>query len=145
MLGWLISVYRLGLPALRDARGDVEEVRSLMIGATGSSAVPRPTDADTLIASWQTGLNGAGWLSELVANGQALSTRRGGYADTFLIRCRDFAARRAPGLPHEKPTWVAGAEDVVTERWLGRTTVDDQLLGECDLDTWLLVEVWDES
>src|SRR4051812_25035760 len=97
----MITVYRFGLSTLRDARGDVEGMRSLMISATGSRAVSTSTDADTRIASWQAGLDGTDWLTELVATGRALSTSRGGYPDTYLIQCRDFAIRRERGLPHE--------------------------------------------
>ena len=59
--------------------------------------------------------------------------------------CRDFRARLHQGLPNEFPTWVAGVGDVMTDRWIGRTTVDSQAVEQIEPDEWLLVEAWDES
>lgn len=145
MLGWLISISRCGSRTLREARGDAEAMRSLLVETTGSADVPESTDADQRIATWQAGLGGLDWLDPLVSGGRAVSTSRGGYPETYLIFCQDFIALLDKGLPHERPAWVTDPGDVVTDRWLGRTTVDGDALAQCDRDEWLLVEAWDES
>jgi hypothetical protein len=145
MLGWLIIVSRCGSRTLREARGNADAMRSLLIETTGSANVPESTEADTRIATWQTGLYGTDWLTQLVTRGRAASTSRGGYPETYLIRCREFTTRLDEGLPHEYPTWVSGPDDILGDRWLGRTTIDAETLAQCDPDEWLLVEAWDES
>ena len=145
MLGWLITVYRCGSRTLREARGDADAMRSVLVETTGAPTVSESTDADARIATWQTGLGGTAWLTHLVTRGRALSTSRGGYPDTYLIHCRDFATRLDEGLPEEHSAWIAGVDDILTDRWLGRTTIDTEMLAQCDPDEWLLVTVWDES
>src|SRR5205807_891763 len=77
MLGWLISVSRCGSRALREARGDADAMRSILIETTGSADVPKSTDADQRLATWQTGLGGLDWLDPLVSSGRAVATSRG--------------------------------------------------------------------
>ncbi len=145
MLGWLISVSRCGSRILRDGRGDADAMRSLLIETTGSADVPESTDADPRIATWQTGLGDLEWLDPLLSSGRALSTSRGGYPETYLIPCRSFMARLDDGLPDERPKWGTDPGDILSDRWLGRTTIDTDTLTRCDPDEWLLVEAWDES
>lgn len=145
MLGWLISVHLCGTRVLREARGDADALRSLLLETTGSGNVPASTDADERIAIWQTGPCGLDWLERLVSTGRALSTSHGGYPENYLVLCRDFMALLDDGLPDERPLWRSDPGDTVTDRWLGRTTIDGDALARCDPDAWLLVEAWDES
>ena len=145
MLGWLISVSRCGLRTVREARGDADAMRSVLIETTGSADVPESTDADQRLATWQTGLGGLDWLDPLISSGRAVATSRGGYPETYLIPCRDFMALLNEGLPHERPAWGTDPGDILSDRWLGRTTINDDTLARCDPDEWLLVEAWDES
>lgn len=145
MLGWAIAVHRFGSPTLRQARGDANLIRSLLEAHSESSDVPHPTDRDPRIATWQAGLGGVSWLEQLVKRGRAASTKHNGHPNLYMITCRDFNGRLEAALPDERPVWLAGATDVITDRWLGRTTIDAELLAKCDQDEWLLVEAWDES
>jgi hypothetical protein len=112
---------------------------------TGSAEVPKQTDDDPRIATWQTGLDGVDWLTQLVANGRALSTTRSGYPDTYTIPCRDFITRLDEGLPGEHATWVASPHDIIVGSGPRQTTIDTETLALCDPNEWLLVEAWDES
>ena len=49
------------------------------------------------------------------------------------------------GPPDANETWVRGPQDVVTDKWAGRTVVDGNVVGACAPDEWLIVEAWDES
>jgi hypothetical protein len=49
------------------------------------------------------------------------------------------------GLPHERPSWRSDPGDILSDRWLGRTTINHDTLARCDPDEWLLIEAWDES
>jgi hypothetical protein len=142
MLAWLISVYRFGDPALRAQRGDFDAMLTLI---STDPDLPQATDADQRVARWQTRLGGARWLDALVESRNAAYTSHGGYPNNYLIRCKDFRERLEDGLPEERDIWVVGAADILTEDWLGKTTIDSDELQRCDPDEWLLVEVWDES
>jgi len=146
MLGWHITVYRFGESTLREHRGDLDATVALMEAATGSTEVRKSTDADHRLVVWQAGLNGTDWLRELVEARRAAGTSRGGYPDTYLVRREDVRARLDAGLPDERTTWISEPGDVLDpERWLGRTTIDDEQLRRCADDEWLLAVVWDES
>lgn len=145
MLGWHITVCRFGDSTLRLHRGDLDATLALLTTATGMSEVPKSRDADR-VAVWQAALAGTGCLRGLVESRGAAFTSRGGYPDTYLIRCEDFRARLEAGLPDERTTWISEPHDILDpERWLGRTTIDGEQLEGCALDEWLLAEVWDES
>lgn len=140
MLGWAISVARFGSAELRQARGDVAAMRALLVEATGSEDVPERTADDPLIAVWQSWLGGINWVRELVDQDRALPTVRTGYPDTYLVLCQDFKARLEAGLPSENKTWALGYGDIITDRWLGETKIDEELLAQCPPDEWLIVE-----
>jgi hypothetical protein len=146
MLGWHITIYRFGDATLRLHRGDLDATLALLTTATRTREIPKSTDADDRLAVWQAGLGGTDWLRELVESRSAASTSRGGYPDSYLIRCADFRARLVAGRPDERATWMSDPGDVLDpERWLGRTTIDGEQLEGCAPDEWLLAEVWDES
>lgn len=146
MLGWHITVYRFGDSTLRGHRGGLDATLALLKTATGSSDVPESTDADHRLAVWQAGLGGTDWLRGLVETQRAAVTSRGGYPDTYLVRCEDFRARLEAGLPDERTTWMSEPGDVLDpKRWMGRTTIDGKQLEGCADDQWLLAVVWDES
>ena len=71
--------------------------------------------------------------------------RAGGDPETYLIPSRDFMALIDEGLPDERQCWHSDPGDILSDRWLGRTTINGELLARCDPDEWLLVEAWDES
>ena len=41
--------------------------------------------------------------------------------------------------------WIKGPEDIVTDKWEGKTVIDVAAANECKIGEWLLVQVWDES
>lgn len=116
-----------------------------MIPASGrvDPEVPLPGGGDICVAVWQTG--SVGWIQDLVDEGKAAATSRGGYPDSYLVRAEDFRRQLREGLPHENDPWIFGADDVITSDWLGKTTIAEDVLAACDPGECLLFEVWDES
>jgi len=105
-----------------------------------------PVDTDERLAVWQAGSSGVDWLDELGAQGAAARTRRGGYPDSYRIRAKAVRARIEEGLPDENKTWILSADSViVSDRYLGRRSVDHDAIARCDPDEWLLIQAWDES
>ena len=125
MLGWHITVYRQetggGSPASFDA----------------------PTGAS--LAVWQTGLSGLDWIDELVNKGLASCLGGNGYPTKYTAQLKHLQETILGGPPHANQTWHHDEGDVLTEKWLGKTTIDHAALSRCDPDQWVLLEVWDES
>jgi hypothetical protein len=95
------------------------------------------------IAVWQAGLSGLDWITDLVEAGQATGGGNG-YPMRYRVRAHDArAALKDP--PHARDPWARDAGDTVTERWLGRTTIDHDAVDGLADDGWLEVEAWDES
>ncbi len=49
------------------------------------------------------------------------------------------------GPPEANEVWIRGPEDIVNEKWDGKTVIDVAAANECKIGEWLLVQVWDES
>jgi hypothetical protein len=49
------------------------------------------------------------------------------------------------GPPQANAVWVRGPEDIVDDKWDGKTVVDYAVINRCKPDEWLLIEAWDES
>ena len=143
MLGWLIIVSRCEPRAVREARGDADAIRQLLIETTGSADVPE--SSEERIATWQAGPGGVEWLGRLVRLGRAVATSHAGYPNAYLILCQDVVTLVEAGLPNEYPVWSTGPHDILTDRWLGRTTINHDRLARLDRNEWLLVNAWDES
>lgn len=139
MLGWNMGVHRFADPELREHRGDLGSIRALIAARGAASELPRATGEDLRLAVWQAGLGGIYWLDQLVDAGKAAHTLRGGFPESYLIRCSDFRSRLRAGLPNE-----LSHEPPESERWPGRTTVDARQVEDCDAEEWLLVEAWGE-
>jgi hypothetical protein len=116
MLGWHISVYRL-----RD--GSVEGER---------------------LAVWQSGAGGLRWIDELVTSGAATAASTNGYPSVFYARAADVLGR-LDSPPEANQAWMAGPDDILTEKWAGRTVTDPAAIAACAPGEWLLIKAWDES
>jgi hypothetical protein len=126
MLGWHISVYRQ-----KDG------------GASPGTAL---TPKGTRLAVWQTGLWGLDWLDELVKAGKAINLgENSGYPCRYTATAECLIPRIIDTPPRARARWALGPEDIVNEKWEGKTVVDRDGLAGCPAKEWLLVEAWDES
>lgn len=125
MLGWHISVYRL-----KDY---------------GESPATEQSPKGIRLAVWQTGLNGLNWISELVKDGNALDLGGNGYPCRYTAAAKYIVPRIIEEPPEAYTIWVCGPNDILTEKWAGKTVIDQAAAAQCPSDEWLLVEAWDES
>jgi len=125
MLGWHVSVYR-----------QTDE---------GTSAATATSPEGPRLAAWQTGLDGLNWLDELVTDGKAIDLGGNGYPCRYTATAKFLIPRILDKPPGARGTWIAGASDVLSKRWEGKTLVDRAAAAACRPDEWLLVEAWDES
>ena len=125
MLGWHISVYR---------QSD-----------DGTSPASFESPEGERLAVWQTGLGGRDWLEELVNAGLAIDLGGNGYPCRYTATAQTLLPRIADGPPGARAVWVSGVNDILTEKWAGRTVIDDAIVAACPQDEWLIVEAWDES
>lgn len=145
MLGWNFGVHRFAAPELRGHQGDLGSISALIAARTGALEVPQATGEDRLLAAWRAGLGGIYWLDELVDAGKAAHTMRGGYPESYLVRCEDFRTRIRAGLPNEQAGWPAELHDAQEPERRGGPIVDERELQDCDAGEWLLVEAWHEA
>lgn len=125
MLGWHISIF-----LQRDG------------GATPATA---DSQLDSRLAVWQSDWNGLGWIDDLRAAGKAIDLGGNGYPCRYTVQARYLIPEIMEGPPCARKDWVSGAGDILTEKWAGKTLIDDKQLSACHPDEWLLVEAWDES
>lgn len=125
MLGWHISVYR-------QTDG-------------GTSPAIAESAEGTRLAVWQTGLGGLDWLDELVMAGKAIDVGGDGYPCRYTAMAANLVPQILDSPPHARSTWACGADDILTEKWEGKTVIDPAAAAACRPDEWLIVEAWDES
>ena len=99
------------------------------------------------LATWQAGVNGLGWLRELVQRNDAVHLAdSGGYPVRYTVRAGAAIPTLLDGPPHARTSWITGPTDIVDfDRWPGSTTIDHTAIEQCQPDEWLQVEAWDES
>ncbi len=125
MIGWHISIYR-----------QTDD---------GTSPAELETAEAARLAVWQTSWSGLEWIDELVKQGKAIDLGGNGYPMRHTAQAKYLTRRVLGGPPDANETWVRGPQDIVTEKWAGRTVVDIVVVEACRPDDWLIVEAWDES
>ena len=125
MLGWHISVYRQ-----KD---------------NGASPATMESPQSTRIAVWQTGLGGLDWLDELVKEGKSIFLGGDGYPLRYTATAEHLIPRIVDGPPEANAVWGHDPQDILTEKWAGKTVIDRAAITACRPDEWLLVEGFDES
>jgi len=123
MLGWHISVYRKADDS--DPSGDISY--------------------GTRVAVWQTGFRGLQWIDRLVKSGKGIDLGGDGYPLRYSIQAGHIIPQILDGPPEANEVWIRGPEDIVTDKWEGKTVIDVAAANECKIGEWLLVQVWDES
>ncbi len=125
MLGWHISIYR--------------QTNSGVSPASGEST------KGTRLAVWQAGLNGLDWIQELVAANKAIDLGGNGYPNRYTATADCLVPQLINEPPDARPVWVFEEHDIVTEKWAGKTVIDQAAIAVCRPDEWLLIVAWDES
>ena len=125
MIGWNIGVYR--------------QTDDGSLPATSESAT------GTRLAVWQTGLSGLDWIMELVKAENAIDLGGNGYPCRYTATAGNLVPQIIVGPPGARAIWLFDDHDVLTEKWEGKTVIDQTVVSACRQDEWLLVEAWDES
>jgi hypothetical protein len=100
----------------------------------GGSPATADSPEGTRLASWQADLGGLDWLDELVREGKAIDLGGNGYP----WRCTATADYILPRIIDMPPGAISGWEWKVVR-------ASAQLVAQCRLDEWLIVEAWDLS
>ena len=125
MLGWHISIYR----------------------QTDDGALPATAESltGTRLAVWQTGLGGLDWVRELLKAGKAIDLGGQGYPCRYTATAENLIPRIVDEPPGARRIWTSGVNDILSEKWEGKTVIDRAAAAACRGDEWLLIEAWDES
>jgi hypothetical protein len=125
MLGWHISIYRLTDGGLLPATPE--------------------SPSGTRLAVWQTGLNGLDWIAALVPAKQAVCLGGNGYPVRYSALAKNLLPQLIDGPPAANQVWISEKDDILTEKWEGKTVIDNLAVAACQPSEWLLVEAWDKS
>ena len=125
MLGWHISVYK--------------QTDSVLSPATDTSS------NGLRLAVWQADLDGLSWLDELVRHGKATNLGGNGYPYRYTITTKHLIPQIMNKPPGANEVWLSGPQDVLSEKWAGKTVIDRSTIQNCSQDEWLIIEAWDES
>ena len=144
MLGWHISVYTV-VPqntSVSTAQPDQPATRGLSLAEIDSL---RDRFAEgARIAVWQSGIDGLRWIEDIVEAGAAIATKRNGYPSVFYAKALDVLPR-LDSPPGARDVWIYGPDDILSDKWAGKTVVDQEAAAACAPDEWLLIKAWDES
>lgn len=90
--------------------------------------LPADSKAETgaRLAVWQGPYSALNWLRALVGTGDVI--------DTILA-----------GPPEAREVWTRGAHDIIGPGWHGKTVIYQEVVSDCRLDEWLVIQAWDES
>ena len=120
MLGWHVTIYR-------------QET-----GGSSPSSFEAPTGAT--LAVWQTDIGGLNWIDVLVQQGLAVSLGGNGYPTEYMVKLEHIIPAILDGPPDANETWQHDPGDVLTEKWLGKTTIYHEALTACDPDKWVVIQ-----
>jgi hypothetical protein len=144
MLGWNVGVYTIVAGRTSDAPALQDQPSTLGLSLTQMDSLRDGFARGARIAVWQADMTGLRWIDELVNSGAAIAARENGYPSVFYAKAVDVVSRLdAP--PGARPVWISGPDDVLTEKWAGRTVVDHSAAAACAPEEWLLIVAWDES
>lgn len=111
----------------------------------GRAPATPDSKAAARLAEWQTGSGGITWLDALVHSGKALNLGGVGYPLRYTLMFCHLAPVLADGPPGARTPWDRDPGDFVSSQWKGTTTIFQDVIGRCEPDDWLVIEVWDES
>jgi len=127
MLGWEIYINRKPF----DTSGSIHEDRLI---------------DESLLATWQTGINGCNWLEDLIAQGKAKYLGSyGGYPRSYSAKAEDViplilklqAKTDGPSVVGEDYAYIGGFNSNI-ELFIDR-------INKCSLEEELSIEAWDMS
>jgi hypothetical protein len=124
MLGWHITLYKL---------------------IDGS--VPGKIDSPqgNKLAVWQSGLSGLDWINKLVKERKAIHLGGNGYPFSYTALAKNVLGILTTGIPDVNEIWGHDPWDILTDAWLGKTTINKEEINSCQPEEWLFIEAWDES
>lgn len=143
MLGWNISVYTV-VPQKTSATTTQDQLSTRGLSPAQLDSLRDAFTEGARIAVWQSRIDGLRWIDDLVEAGAAIATKKNGYPSVFYAKALDVLPR-LESPPGARDVWVYGPDDILSDKWAGRTVVDQEAAAACAPDEWLLIEAWDES
>ena len=97
------------------------------------------------LAVWQAGIDGLGWVDQLVKEGKVISLGGDGYPYKFKAQTKVLKPVVFGSPPYANAVWGFDHGDILLPGWAGRTRIDRNAWEACAPDEWLDIVVFDES
>lgn len=98
-----------------------------------------------VLASWEAGPGGTGWLHRLVELGKATQLSFSGYPNRYTAMAIDVLPLLAGGPPDHSGTAVFGDDYVLPANWKGNVVLHPDKIAACGADRTLTIDAWDLS
>lgn len=132
MLGWWITIYAY--------EKSPEDCRFMDVD-----------DRAFILARWEAGVDGLGWLVRLVHTGKARPLLEDGYPNLYTAKAADVLPLLAgDGIkPRKGGPWVfdldEDEEDARSPGWMGEVETFPDRIAACTAGQMLSIEAWDQS
>ena len=112
----------------------------------GWHIIVRKAENQEILASWVVGLAGIDWLRDLVEQGEAEQTHRGGFPNAFLLKAHHaLPFLKARKLPAYGGSVVVGENTVRFPGWSADVEFFDDIIQATHDDDMLDVDAWDDD
>jgi hypothetical protein len=104
-----------------------------------------------VLAQWETGAGGIGWIERLTEAGKAAKLAGGGYPSRYTARAGDVLPLiQGDGIqPPRNGFWVFGIDEgeeyAQPPGWMGKVEVHANRVAACPADQVLTIDAWDQS
>ncbi|MFF7059272.1 hypothetical protein ACFY89_21540 [Achromobacter spanius] len=104
-----------------------------------------------ILAQWEAGAGGIGWIEHLTQVSKAAKFAGGGYPNRYAARARDVLPLIEGGgiLPSKDGVWIFGIDEgeeyAQPPGWIGKIQVHADRVAACSPDQLLTIDAWDQS
>lgn len=114
--------------------------------ANGSAPATGDESITEEVAAWQVATrHGLFWINDLVRKKQAIDLNGNGYPYLYTAQAKSVFPFLLPKPPRAVDSWAHGPDDILSDKWHGKTFIDQDVVEKCSPDEWLVIKVWIED
>lgn len=98
-----------------------------------------------ILAQWEVGSGGIGWLLQLVKEGKASQLKFNGYPNRFTAQAGEILPLLANGPPPHRGPGIIGDDYVLPLNWIAQVIFHADRIAACPAEKLLTIDAWDLS